>query len=116
MSRKLLVALGTVAVIVVAGAVVAVRTPERTSSGGDASEAVASDRAASASATAPLAGPEPALGQGQIGRVPPGGGGIIDPAGPKIVRTADLAVEVGDGRFGAAFDRWRPSPRATGGT
>lgn len=38
--------------------------------------------------------------------LPPGPDGkTVDPAGPRIVRTADLAIGLDEGRFSAAFDR-----------
>ena len=45
----------------------------------------------------------------------PGGSGTIDPAGPRIVRNADVAIEVGDGKFGGAFDRVNTIATAAGG-
>ena len=51
----------------------------------------------------------------QIAPVPPGGTGTVGPSGPKIVRNADIAVRVGTGRFGTAFDRVASIAAANGG-
>ena len=53
----------------------------------------------------------------QLAPVPPDGGGTtaVVPGAPKVVRTADLRVEVDEGTFSAAFDRVASLAAANGG-
>lgn len=101
MRRTGVVVAGLVALLVVAGAVV--------SSTGDGDERRASESDISASGAA-----EPAMGGRALAGAAGSGAGsapapglpqTVAPTGPRVVRTADLAVEVEEGSFGAAFDR-----------
>ncbi|MEW6152680.1 MAG: DUF4349 domain-containing protein [Actinomycetota bacterium] len=115
MRRTGTIAAGALALLVVAGAVVAATTGDvREASGPVGDEATATREPALGAAPgegssaafdgrADLVAPDVARGQA-IG-VPPSPGGTVDPAGPRVVRTAELAIEVDEGRFGAAFDR-----------
>ena len=55
-------------------------------------------------------------GGAQIAPVPPvGGGSLVVPGAPRVVRTADLRVKVAEGGFGPAFDRVASLAAANGG-
>jgi len=130
--KKGSLAVGAFLVLVVGGAVVAATTggvsgrESRTSTGssaavssapaltGDAKAAVAPDASGQAPGAPGAAGGAPVP---QIAPVPPGGTGTstVAPSGPKIVRNADIAVRVGKGRFGPAFDRVASIAAANGG-
>ncbi|HVL27195.1 MAG TPA: DUF4349 domain-containing protein [Acidimicrobiales bacterium] len=105
MGRKASVVAGLVGLLVVAGAVVtATDGRDEARDGGEVAStaAVDSGRAADGAASRPsgelaVGAPAPPVG--------PGLPGAVDPAGPRVVRTADLALEVAEGRFGSAFDR-----------
>lgn len=99
MRRKGFVAAGLVGLLVVAGAVVS------TLDGRDDEVAVRDEvGAAMAGSTAT----EPARGlAGDVASTAPAPGlpQTVAPSGPRVVRTADVSVKVGEGRFGPAFDR-----------
>ena len=107
--------------LVVAGAIQA-RVGTRT--GND--EAATLSRDASAGAPEPATAPKGAAAMsagstvsdgGQISPVPPPDGGptAVVPGAPRVVRTADLRVEVAGGSFGSAFDRVASIAAASGG-
>ncbi|MFP5318127.1 MAG: DUF4349 domain-containing protein [Acidimicrobiia bacterium] len=99
MRRTGLVVAGLVAVLVVAGAVVS-----STDDGGE--RAVVESDVATSAAAEPATGGRALAGDSGVGSAPaPGLPQTVAPTGPRVVRTADLAVEVEEGRFGAAFDR-----------
>lgn len=107
---------GAMALLVVAGAVVAATTGDVREASGPVSDEAATATREPALGAAPGEGSSaafdgradlvaPDVPRGQTIGVPPSPGGTVDPAGPRIVRTAELAIEVDEGRFGAAFDR-----------
>lgn len=91
MRRTGTVAAAVVLVLVVAGAVVA---------GSRSTESGSRDEVATGTGAATIepAAPPVSVGNGRAVQT-------VGPAGPKIVRTADLSVEVGKGNLAAAFDR-----------
>jgi hypothetical protein len=99
-------AAATVALLVVAGAVVATKDGGLAPSADDevANFAPSSPGGAAVGEVTdgapPVSIPGARSGAG-AGRA----GGAIDPAGPKIVRTGELSVQVPKGAFGSAFDR-----------
>ncbi len=134
--RKVRIVVAAGVALLLAGAVVAavgdVKDGEVTA-GGSSTAGVAPDTSGDASAALREGGrePAPALGAASGGRAAtdsllpspgspgspgtPGTPGKVDPAGPKIVRTGELAVRVGEGRFTAAFDRVASIAAANGG-
>ena len=123
--RKGTLALGAFLTLVVGGAVVAARTggvsgrESHTSTGSSAgvSSAPAIARDAKAAVAPEASGQAAGAPVPQIAPVPPGGTGTgtVAPTGPRIVRNADIAVRVGKGRFGPAFDRVASIAAANGG-
>ncbi|MGH9226660.1 MAG: DUF4349 domain-containing protein, partial [Acidimicrobiales bacterium] len=125
MRRKGTIAAAAVLLLVVAGAVVAATSGTTTRDESDvaatsaAGPAPASDYDSAAGSPgfagdAKLAAPSrDVAGAGLTPQV--GGGSTIDPAGPRIVRTADIAIEVGKGKFGGAFDRVNAIATSHGG-
>jgi hypothetical protein len=83
--------------------------------GGAALVAPAPPRAAASTGEAATSTPPVANGQSPANRSLPASPGKVDPAAPKIVRTGDLSVRVGKGRFTAAFDRVASVASANGG-
>ena len=104
MRRTGFVGVGLVALLVVAGAVVSsVESSDEAAAPGD-----------EMAATSAAGAPEPAIagsrgvaadvaGSGSVGTL--GLPQTVAPSGPRVVRTADLSVEVGKDRFAGAFDR-----------
>ena len=117
---------GVVLVLVVAGAIVAqTSSDDATNEAGTSGQAIepafdSGGRSAvgESKALAPAAaaqGGDMAVGV-TAGGVPAGGvAATIDPAGPRIVRTADIAIEVGKDKFGGAFDRVNAIATSHGG-
>jgi hypothetical protein len=104
--------------LLVAGAVVA--ATDQTDRGRAVSDEVAAVQSGGAAGADfdSSAAREPAPPGGTVGSpiVPPAPDGkTVDPAGPRIVRTADLAVGLDEGRFAAAFDRVASIATANGG-
>jgi hypothetical protein len=124
MRRRWIVATGALSALVVAGAVVAATSrtspnPARDAVTGAAAGVVSSSPpvAASSGVASPAAqsskaevAPAPAPGQPL-----PTGSQTVAPTGPKIVRNATLSVQLGKGRFTAAFDRVASIAAANGG-
>jgi hypothetical protein len=108
-------AAAAVLLLVMAGAVVGLRgsdTPAQNSS-----TAVAGGAAPDvAPALAPTSAQGSADAKAQIAPVPPDPGtSTVVPGSPRIVKTADMRVQVGKGGFGAAFDRVSSIATANGG-
>jgi hypothetical protein len=117
--RKGWVLAGLLAVaLVVSGAIVA--TVDTVATDGPANEvaSVSRDAAAPAKSGRASAGASvPAMAQAEPSPLPPDGGGgtAVVPGAPRVVRTAELRVEVSKGGFTGAFDRVSSIAAAAGG-
>ena len=129
MRRRGMIGAAAVLLLVVAGAIVAATSGTTTDnesapmsgiaepafdSGGGASTKLGAPAPMTDEAVRSSAGVTGAVAASQV-PVPAGGSGTIDPAGPRIVRTADVAIKVGDGKFGGAFDRVNTIATSAGG-
>ena len=119
--RKVRMVLAGGLALAVAGAVVAAVGGDGDgggTAGGGATSLMAPDRAVVGAARGESA-PAPGVGgrggtDNALSPLPPASG-KVDPGGPKIVRTGELSVRVGKGRFTAAFDRVASIAAANGG-
>jgi len=107
--------------LVVAGAIQAGlgggTTNESTVSQGTPAPTVMTNRPATSGGSGDAAAASPDFaGKAEIAPVPPiGGGSVVVPGAPRVVRTADLRVKVAEGGFGPAFDRVASLAAANGG-
>jgi len=84
---------------------------------GTAAPTVMANRSATPGGSGDAAAASPDFaGKAEIAPVPPiGGGSVVVPGAPRVVRTADLRVKVAEGGFGPAFDRVASLAAANGG-
>jgi len=118
MRRRGTIGAAAVLLLVVAGAIVAAMSGTTTSR--DEAGVVGTSGAPEPAIDYAVGAPAVADGDAKLS-VPSGelaargAGSTIDPAGPRIVRTADIGIEVGKGRFGGAFDRVNAIATSHGG-